>query len=112
MRRAIQPQQLRGLILSCGPYDTRAAQAHGLRWLFLRTLLWSYSGSRDFMRDPDSATAAVGLYLSARFPPSFISVGDADSLSSQSSQLAAELLRRSGRCAVLSGRHHPALPHE
>src|SRR5579862_7893481 len=74
---AITPGQLQGMILYCGPYDTRLIE-RAPRDFFLRTVLWAYSGHRDFATDPTFATAAVIDYLSGAFPPSFISVGNGD----------------------------------
>jgi acetyl esterase/lipase len=68
----------------------------------------------DFVRDPDFATAAVGPDLSERFPPSFIWVGDADPLSPQSYQLAAECCAAAVAVDALffPAGTHPVPPHE
>jgi acetyl esterase len=111
---AIRPEQLRGLLLYCGAYEIRATHLHGGYGLYLRTLLWSYSGSRDFARDPLFATAAVLPHLSARFPPSFVSAGNADPLRAQSYALVAELARRgvSVDSLFFPDSFRPPVPHE
>jgi acetyl esterase len=111
---AIRPQQLRGLLLYCGAYELRATHLQGGYGLYVRTLLWSYSGSRDFSRNPAFATATILPHLSARFPPSFISAGNADPLRSQSYALADELARRgvSVDSLFFPDGLRPRVPHE
>ena len=111
---AISRPQLVGLILFCGPYDTRHVKLDGAYGGFLRTVLWSYSGSRDFLGNPTFATASVIDYLTAEFPPSFISVGNADPLAPHSYALADALARRGVQVDTLffPRDHLPALPHE
>jgi acetyl esterase len=111
---AIRPEQLRGVLLYCGAYELRATHLHGGYGFYLRTLLWSYSGSRDFARDPGFATASVLPHLSGRFPPSFITVGNADPLRPQSHALADALARRGVGVDSLffPDTFHLRVPHE
>ena len=111
---AIGSAQLRGLILYCGAYDTVHVNLAGAFGGFLRTVLWSYSGSRNFAADPAFASAAVIEYLTAAFPASFISAGNADPLASQSQAFAAALAAHGVRTDALFFPHdyRPALPHE
>ncbi len=48
IRPALERSQLRGLILCCGPYDAGAVNMSGAFGGFLRIVMWSYSGTRDF----------------------------------------------------------------
>jgi acetyl esterase/lipase len=110
----LKPSQIAGLVLYCGPYDMRRpATAEPLGW-FLRTLLWSYGGRRDFANAPRVATLAVVNYLTPQFPPSFISVGNADPLSQQSRGLALALTRLGVRVDSLffADDYTPRLAHE
>jgi acetyl esterase len=111
---ALKPSQIVGLLLYCGPYDMRPLAAGGPPGWFVHTVLWSYSGRRDFANDPRLATLAVVNYLTPQFPPSFISVGNADPLSQQSHALAAALTSLGVRVDSLffANDYAPPLPHE
>ena len=112
---AIAPEQLVGVLLYCGPYAMKGSASGGpfARW-FARTVQWSYSGRRDYARDPRGATLAVADFLTPRFPPTFMSVGNSDSLAPQSYALADALRRQGVRVEDLffSAQHRPGLPHE
>jgi len=88
---SLQRSQLRGMVLFCGPYDVGKVKLDGSFGGFLRTVLWSYSGTKDFMTNPQFATASVVNYVTGEFPPSFISAGNADPLEPQSRELAEAL---------------------
>jgi acetyl esterase len=111
---ALRPEQLVGVLLYCGPYDVKPTKPGGAPGWFVRTVLWSYLGRRDFADDPLLPTLRVVDYLTPQFPSSFISVGNADSLSSQSHLLAAALRRLGVRVNTLffDANHVPPLPHE
>lgn len=111
---AIGPERLKGMLLFCGAYDIDTADFEGAFAGFLRTVLWSYSGTRDFLNDPGFDTASVARYLTAGFPPSFISAGNGDPLLPQSVEMAKVL----GAAGVpvdtlfFPDDHAPPLPHE
>ena len=111
---AIGRDQLIGMLLFCGAYDIRMADFDGPFGGFLRTVLWSYSGTRDFQTDPAFATASVLNYVTDAFPPSFISAGNADPLGPQSMALADALKAKGVRVDTLffPSDHQPPLPHE
>jgi acetyl esterase len=111
---ALQPGQLAGVLLYCGPYDVRPASPGAASGWFMHTLLWSYFGRRDFAQDPLLPTLRVIDYLTPQFPRSFISVGNGDSLARQSHSLAAALQRRRVTVHTLffDANHVPPLPHE
>lgn len=107
--------QLAGVLLYCGPYAMTVAPGGGMaaQW-FARTVQWSYSGRRDYVRDPRRAALAVVNFLTPQFPPTFISVGNADSLASESYAFADALERQGVRVEVLFFplAYEPGLPHE
>lgn len=111
---ALERPRLRGTILFCGAYDTHHLNLDGPFGGFLRTVLWSYSGSRDFKNDPRFAGASVIDYVTKDFPPAFISAGNGDPLLSQSLAFADRLESlgvRNERLFFLANRE-PPLPHE
>jgi acetyl esterase/lipase len=111
----IQPtlgrDQLAGLLLYCGIYRMEKEDEEiGL----LATEYWSYSGTRDFLRDPHFATAWVMDRVNGDYPPAFISVGNADHLQPQSIALA-DLFEKNGVRVdrlIFPEDHTPPLPHE
>jgi acetyl esterase/lipase len=112
----IDPQQLRGLVLACGPYDldllARASTPIGRR--LVRAILWAYSGRRRFLDDRTFATWSVTNHLTAAFPVALITVGNADPLTSHS-ELLAERLAAAGaeyETCFWSDDHQPPLGHE
>lgn len=84
-------ENLKGVILNCGAYDLGAVDLSGPFGNFLRTVLWSYSGTRAFATDPKFATLSVTRYVTESFPPAFITSGNGDPLTPQSKALAEAL---------------------
>jgi acetyl esterase/lipase len=78
-------------VLFCGPYDTTTVDLEGPFGAFLRTVLWAYSGTRDFRANAAFASLSVLTHLEAAFPPAFVSAGNADPLLPQSQALARRL---------------------
>jgi acetyl esterase/lipase len=111
---SIGRSQLVGLVLHCGAYEVKLANLDGAFGGFLRTVLWAYSGRKDFQDDVRFAMAWVVDRLTPAFPPSFISAGNADPLLPQSRVLADALTRRGVPVEVLffPDDHHPPLSHE
>jgi acetyl esterase len=111
---SIGRSQLRGVILYCGAYDMKQARLDGPFGGFLKTVLWSYSGEKNFTNAPRFATASVINYVTADFPPAFISAGNADPLLPQSRAFADVLARRGVHVERLffPDDYKPVLPHE
>lgn len=105
---------LRGLVLYCGPYDVGAVNLEGAFAGFLRTVLWSYSGRRDWPADTAFRRASVVNYVRGTFPPAFITVGNADPLAPQSRALAAALVKAGVTIDTLfyPADHPASLQHE
>ncbi len=54
-------------------------------------MLWAYSGTRSFIRDPNFATFSVLGHVTSDFPPTFISSGNRDPITPQSYALEGAL---------------------
>ncbi len=110
----IAREQLRGLLLHCGAYDAAQAKLDGAFGSFLRTVFWSYSGSKDFQHAPAFETASVRRYVTEAFPPSFITAGNGDPLEGQSRSMAETLMAKGVQVDSLffPADQTPALPHE
>lgn len=91
---AIAASALRGAILHCGVYDATEIHLDGAFGGFMRTVLWSYFGRRDVAGDARLAEFSVARHVTASFPPTFISAGNADPLLPHSRALAVALMRQ------------------
>lgn len=117
-RTGLAPQidgaALRGLVLHCGGHDARGLKLEGAFGAFLRTVLWSYLGTRDIAADPRLADFSIPPNLHAGLPAIFISAGNADPLEPQSRAVA----ERAGQLGVpvdalfFPKDHVPPLGHE
>jgi acetyl esterase/lipase len=111
---AIKREQLSGLLLYCGPYDAQQVNLSGSFGAFLKTVLWSYSGKKDFANEPHFKTASIINYITGSYPPCFISAGNGDPLLSQSQSFARKLQHLNVKVDTLffGSRYSPLLPHE
>jgi acetyl esterase/lipase len=90
---AVAPRALRGVVLFCGLYDMRTVARTGFPGL--RTFLWAYTGTRDWTAFARIDQLSVTRHVTSRYPPAFLTVGDADPFRFQAAELAA-VLRRHG----------------
>jgi len=115
---AIQPtlaaSKLKGAVLNCGAYDLALADYNGPSGDFLRTVLWSYSGTKHFLTDPQLKLASVAKYVTSSYPPTFITAGNIDPLEPQSRSMATNLQKQGVEVDSLfyAQDHQPQLPHE
>lgn len=111
---AMAAERLKGVVLNCGAYDLGLPNYNGPDGDFLHTVLWAYSGKKDFLNDPALKQASVANYLTKDFPPAFITAGNADPLESQSKELAQRLQALHVPTSTLfyEDNHQPALQHE
>jgi acetyl esterase/lipase len=113
---ALAAEQLRCLVLACGPYDLELARrpASPLGRRFMRAVLWAYSGKRGFLDDPAFATWSVVDHVGPAFPPVLVTVGNADPLAPHSERFVAAL-RAQGvepETVFFPDDHRPPLGHE
>jgi acetyl esterase/lipase len=112
----ITADQLRGVVLACGPYDlvrlssTRTPTAGRL----VHAVMWAYSGKRRFLDDQLFATFSLTGHVTQDFPPALITVGNADPLKPHSELLVEELQSRGAHPETLffPTDHEPPLSHE
>lgn len=84
---------IRGVILFCGLYDMSTVANTGFPGL--RTYLWAYTGHRDWLDGPDTGQMSTATTATAAYPPTFLSVGNADPFHTQESEFAQALRARS-----------------
>jgi acetyl esterase len=111
---ALPSAQLAGTLLFCGPYDAALVQWDSPFAGFMRTVLWSYLGKKDFLDDPRVDTFSVARHVTPAFPPSFVSAGNADPLEPHSRALVAALEAQGVYVDALffPKDYAPALAHE
>lgn len=113
---SIAPEKLKGALLHCGVYDVGAMNTGGggvLGW-FTRTVTWAYSGKRDWRNAKGFETFSVTNYLTPLFPPTFISVGNADPLAPQTMLMERKLQEQGVAVESLffTKDYKPPLSHE
>jgi acetyl esterase/lipase len=111
---ALKREQLRGLVLFCGPYDASLIDLDGAFGGFLRTVLWSYSGSRDHTSAPGFSAFSLLARLVPELPPLFVSAGNADPLLRHSQALVDAAIRKGIAVDALffAPDRQPPLEHE
>ena len=109
------PSRLSGAILFCGVYDITGMGGKGgiLDW-FVTTTTWAYSGRRDWRKADGFSAMSVAPNVTAAFPPTFISAGNADPLGPQSVAMAAALKAKGVKVQELffPADYSPGLAHE
>lgn len=111
---ALRPGQLSALLLVSGAYDVGTINLEGDHGWFLKTVLWAYSGTRNFLEDDRFRLASITPNVTPAFPRSFLSSGNADPLAPQAVALA-ENLRSIGvetDTLFFPADYRPPLPHE
>jgi acetyl esterase/lipase len=103
-----------GSVLCCGPYDLALARTDGPIGDFVGTVLWSYSGNRAWATSGDFASWSVARHVPPAFPPTFLTVGNADPLAPHTTVLAEALAAQGVEVdtAVFAPDHEPALGYE
>jgi len=111
---SIASHRLAAILLFCGAYDLGGVDLDGQFGWFLRTVLWAYTGTRDFMNDPEVRTASVANFVTPDFPATFITGGNADPLTPQSVRMAERLTAQGVPVEALFFPidHEPPLQHE
>ena len=90
---ALEPDQVSGIILNCGVYDvSEIPNATGIEGWGFRTALWAYLGTKDWANTPGGEQMSTIDDVTADFPATWISGGNADALTAtQSKPFAAKL---------------------
>ncbi len=111
---SLAADQLAAVVLVSGAFDISQANLDGDYGWFIRTVLWAYSGSRDFMNDGRFRLASVTEHVTGTFPPSFISSGNGDPLAPQAVALVEKLegLGVPVDSLFFPSDYEPPLPHE
>jgi len=113
---ALRADQVRAVILNCGIFDVRGIPtAPGIGGWGFRIALWAYLGVKDWAHTRGGGEMTTIDAVTADFPSTWISGGDADPLTSTQSMPFAARLRELGvpLTDVFYDREvPPKLPHE
>ena len=100
---------LRAAVLYCGLYDMSTVAS--TNFPALRTYLWAYTGTRNWLAYPQIGQLSVTGQATAAYPPTYLTVGDADPFRTQAAELAGVLRSRSVPVTTLFW-HDQKLGHE
>lgn len=103
---------LRAVLLVSGAFDMSDIKLDGEYAWFIKTVLWAYSGVRDFMNDEQFVLGSITPNVSSAFPPTFLTSGDADPLEPQARSLANRLKELNVPTSTLFFEPGPMLNHE
>lgn len=106
----VPADRLRGVVLYCGAYDLDTLATTGFPGL--RTFLWAYTGHRDWADAPFADQLSTTEQATADYPPTYLTVGDADPFESQGRELAAALQEQGVQTETLFWDDGEGLPHE
>ncbi|MDH6278677.1 acetyl esterase [Aurantimicrobium minutum] len=113
---ALSPEQLQGVVLNCGVYQlTSLIGVKGILGWGDDVSLWAYTGDRDITTSPAMAQMSTINHVTADFPVTYISGGNADPLTAENSKPFAAKLQTLGVNVTelfWPADYTPALPHE
>ncbi len=101
--------RLRAALLMCGPYDVRSQW--DLLFPGVNIYMHAYTGRREWWKWEDNELLAPNRWVTAQFPPTFLTVGDADPLAKQS-VIMEEALKEVGVTTASLYWKLRFLPHE
>lgn len=84
--------QIAGVVLLCGLYDMDTVSATGFP--ALRTYLWAYTGTREWQNYDRLDELSTTKTATGAYPPTFITVGNADPFQPQGRELATDLAQK------------------
>jgi len=113
---ALSPEQLRAVLLNCGIYDVdELSNAPGIAGWSFRIALWAYLGEKDWAHTAGGEQMSTLGHVTGDFPPTWITGGNADSLTDTQSRPLADRLAGLGvkvERLFYAADHEPELPHE
>ncbi|MCG2621367.1 alpha/beta hydrolase [Arthrobacter sp. I2-34] len=109
----IARDRLRAALLYCGAYDLSLINAAGAaRRRYEHSVLWSYTGFRNYSELPYIGLASVSRHVGRDFPPSFVAAGNADPMLAHSVGFADVLAAAGVETDTFFPRSERGLPHE
>ncbi|WP_111766254.1 alpha/beta hydrolase [Nakamurella deserti] len=116
VRPALEPAQLRGMLLHCGVYDLAGlVHAPGAIGWAVGQVIWAYTGVRSPVDNAALTSMTAADAVTAQFPPTLIAGGNGDPLTRYQSRPFADRLAALGvpvEAHFYPDDHVPKLPHE
>lgn len=113
---ALQPTQLRGVVLNCGIYDVpNMVGGPGIIGWGTEESVWAYTGTKDVSGSTAVAQMSTLHHVTDAFPPTYVSGGNADGLTEKQSKALATKLVDLGvdvTTVFYADDHQPPLEHE
>lgn len=93
MTAIVPADDIKAAVLYCGPYDLAAFRDVNsfILSFFVRQLGWAYFGEKDWLETTVADQASVYDYVTAAFPPAFITDGNFGSFEDQGKALQEKL---------------------
>ena len=88
---AIQAEQLRGVLLLCGYYNTETVRA--TRFPMIADSIWILTGEKQFEGTEVSSRMNTVAQVTPAYPPAFLACGDQDPFLSQAQELIVALAK-------------------
>jgi len=94
---SVDKKQLKGALLFCGVYnmDKIGIQSSPIIRKGIQSVFWAYTGKKDFRSFSRLDEMSTVNHITPYFPPTFLTVGDADPLAPQSTELI-DVLKKNG----------------
>jgi acetyl esterase/lipase len=116
---AIEAKRLRGVLLHSGVYDAEPftdqdVSPGGPVGFGIATLMWAYAGTKDWDSAVFDEMSTID-FVTADYPPTFITAGNDDALTAGQSRPFAMKLQKLGvptETAFYPPNYRPKLPHE
>lgn len=86
---AIKPEQLKGLLLLCGFYNSYTVLESGFP--FLKEAMWLFTGRKNFLEFSGIGNMNTVEHVTSGYPAVFITCGDADPLFFQTEEMVSVL---------------------
>ncbi|MCJ0907380.1 alpha/beta hydrolase [Rhodococcus sp. ARC_M6] len=117
VKPSLSPDQLRGVVLDCGVYDMNEflAREGKFGWTADRESVWAYTGTKDFENSVAVQQMSTLNFVTAKFPPTFITGGNVDVLTAGQSKPFADKLTSLGvdvDALFYPDDYQPELDHE
>ncbi|UNK17106.1 alpha/beta hydrolase [Paenibacillus sp. N3/727] len=89
IQSSVNKEQLKGALLYCGIYnmDNMGTQSSPIIKKGIQSVFWAYTGKKDFKSFSRLDEMSTVKNITPDYPPTFLTVGDADPLAPQSAEL-------------------------
>ncbi|MGX6961654.1 alpha/beta hydrolase [Vagococcus xieshaowenii] len=112
----LTPEQLKGALLFCGPYEISQLRDTTDKSFFAKflyqTVAQALIGKKDWQNEPQVEEAAISQHVTADFPPSFITDGNLMTFTDQGKSLVNRLNELGVETRSLFFEDKPKLGHE